>query len=326
MDFNPPFQPFRSTPPLPRKRKFAEEPQDFGLSPPILAGSQPVQSDLQTPFSPQYFGSGTSHFALPQTYDRPTSHQSCYGQPIVQSPSFPYTPSSALQQLKVHSPKTTTYGAYLAIPQPSASPRLPTTPGISAPQTAQTLSHSFNPQLIRTPKDKPSTSSRAGSPNAKAEVKIQGNLMAMTQNWTSEEREARRRLVEFSRGQSGGIVTTTFKAVSLEGCTPNSVCVNCIYWEERDEYFITSVDTIKLLEALVAVRITIEEKNRVRRNLEAFKPLTVSKLNDTDSFFRLIMSFPKPKPRNVEKDVKIFPWSILEPALKKIFSKYVSRT
>jgi hypothetical protein len=149
--------------------------------------------------------------------------------------------------------------------------------------------------------------------------------MAMTQNWTSEEREARRRLVEFNRMQAGSIVTTSFKAVSPEERTPNSACVSCIYWEEREEYFVTSVDTIALLEALVAVRFTVEEKNRIRRNLEGFKPLTVSKLKeDTDSFFRLIMSFPNPKPRNIEKDVKVFPWSILEPSLKKIFGKYVS--
>ena len=149
--------------------------------------------------------------------------------------------------------------------------------------------------------------------------------MAMTQNWTSEEREARRRLVEFNRVQSGSIVTTSFKPVSPDDRTSNNACVSCIYWEERDEYFVTSVDTIALLEALVAVRFTVEEKNRIRRNLEGFKPLTVSKLKeDTDSFFKLIMSFPNPKPRNIEKDVKVFPWSILEPSLKKIFGKYVS--
>jgi hypothetical protein len=344
-----PFQPFVSAPPVPRKRKFTEEPQSFGRSPLKRAASQPVQAKytssamypgLQTPLSgpPQYFGGSTPLFALPQTYDRPTSHERGYGQPLVQSPSFPYTATPTLQQPRVRSPTTTAaYGTYTAIAQPSASPRLPTTPGISAPQMARSPSHTSNPPLIRTTilEDKLSTSSRAGPsrgfnpyaqyPNAKAELKIQGNLMAMTQNWTSEEREARRRLVEFNRMQTGSIVTTSFTAVSPEERTPNSACVSCIYWEEREEYFVTSVDTIALLEALVAVRFTVEEKNRIRRNLEGFKPLTVSKLKeDTDSFFRLIMSFPNPKPRNIEKDVKVFPWSILEPSLKKIFGKYVS--
>jgi len=149
--------------------------------------------------------------------------------------------------------------------------------------------------------------------------------MAMTQNWTLEEWEARRRLVEFSRVQNRSIVTTNFKAVSPEARTPNSACVSCIYWEEQKEYFITSVDTIALLEALVAVHFTVEEKNRIRRNLEGFTPLTVAKLKeDTSSFFKLIMSFPNPKPRNSEQDVKVFLWSTLEPSLKKIFGKYVS--
>lgn len=350
-----PYQPFVSPPPAPRKRKLAEESQGFGRSPPKRAASQPMQpkyttsamyADLQTPLSgpPQYFGSSTPLFALPPNYDRPTSHQRGYGQQLTQSSSFPYTASSTLQQPKVRSPSvttattaTTTYGTYATIGRPSASPRLSTTPGISAPQMARSPSHSSNPPLIRTSilEDKLSASTRAGPskgfnpyaqyPNAKAELKIQANLMAMTQNWTTEEREARRRLVEFTRTQSGSVVTTSFRPVSPEERSPNSACVSCIYWEERDEYFVTSVDTIALLEALVAVRFTVEEKNRIRRNLEGFKPLTVSKLKeDTDSFFRLIMSFPNPKPRNIEKDVKVFPWSILESSLKKIFGKYVS--
>ena len=87
----------------------------------------------------------------------------------------------------------------------------------------------------------------------------------------------------------------------------------------------TSVDTIYLLEQLVNVRVTVEEKNRIRRNLEGFRPLTVSKAKaDSEEFFKVIMGFPVPKPRNIEKDVKVFSWKILSHALKKIISKYVS--
>jgi hypothetical protein len=85
------------------------------------------------------------------------------------------------------------------------------------------------------------------------------------------------------------------------------------------------VDTIYLLESLVGVRFTVEEKNRIRRNLEGFRPLTVSKAKaDSEDFFKVIMGFPAPKPRNIEKDVKVFPWKILSHALKKIIGKYVS--
>ena len=87
----------------------------------------------------------------------------------------------------------------------------------------------------------------------------------------------------------------------------------------------TSVDAIYLLEALVGTRFTVEEKNRIRRNLEGFRPITVSKNKaGSEDFFKLIMGFPNPKPRNIEKDVKVFPWDILSSALKKIIGKYVS--
>ena len=162
-------------------------------------------------------------------------------------------------------------------------------------------------------------------PNAKAQLKLDGDLDKMTEDWTPEEWETRRRLVQFRRSQSGSIITTTFQPVWAAERAPNSICVSCIWWEEKQECYATSVDTIHLLEALVAVRFTVEEKNRIRRNLEGFRPLTISKGKaDSESFFKLIMGFPNPKPRNIEKDVKVFPWKILTHALKKIISKYVS--
>lgn len=88
---------------------------------------------------------------------------------------------------------------------------------------------------------------------------------------------------------------------------------------------VTSVDTIFLLEALLGTRFTIEEKNRIRRNLEQSKPDTIAKTKpETESFFKLLMSFPKPKPRNIEKDVKVFRWKDLELAMLKSIAKYVS--
>jgi hypothetical protein len=174
-------------------------------------------------------------------------------------------------------------------------------------------SHSFNPYAIY--------------PNSKAVLNIVGDLQTMCENWTKDEKAAKRRLVEFQRSQSGSTITTTFKAVAQEERSPNNPCVSCIFWERKRQWYVTSVDTIALLEALVAVRFTVEEKNRIRRNLEGFKPYTVSKAKDEcDDIWRLIMGFPNPKPRNIEKDIKIFPWSIMTSALKKIISKYVSLT
>lgn len=161
--------------------------------------------------------------------------------------------------------------------------------------------------------------------NTKALLKIDGDLNTMADKWTAPEWEAKRRLVQFRRSQAGSVITATFEPVTLEDRIPNSICVSCIWWEEKSECYVTSVDTISLLESLVAVRFTVEEKNRIRRNLEGFRPATVSKTKqDSEEFFKLIMGFPNPKPRNIEKDVKVFPWRILATALKKIIGKYAS--
>ncbi|KAK3064917.1 hypothetical protein LTS18_002668, partial [Coniosporium uncinatum] len=101
--------------------------------------------------------------------------------------------------------------------------------------------------------------------------------MAAVTDWPEDEKKVKRRLVEFHRQQEGSIVHATFKPVFPDERTQGAHCVSCIYWEERGQCFVTSIDTIQLLEGLVAVRFTVDEKNRIRRNLEGFKPLTVSK-------------------------------------------------
>ncbi|GAA5795325.1 hypothetical protein HPULCUR_000681 [Helicostylum pulchrum] len=192
---------------------------------------------------------------------------------------------------------------------------------------------------------------------SKANLKITGDLMEMTYTWTQEEWTNGRRLVEFWKRQGGddddavknssedetiSEVECGFKPIEQEvyqqqrirenlaaqkdaGAKKKSspLVVSCIYWQERNDYFITSVDCIYLLEGLIGVQFTVEEKNRIRRNLEGFRPLTVSKCKpECADFFKLIMSFPHPKPRNIEKDVKVFSWKTLPNALRKIIRKY----
>ncbi|KAK2064028.1 hypothetical protein LY76DRAFT_142148 [Colletotrichum caudatum] len=164
-----------------------------------------------------------------------------------------------------------------------------------------------------------------GSYSNKAVLKIQGKLDSMAVDWTPEEWSNRRRIVMFNKKQTGSTLTTSFRSVNVNERPPNSICISCIWWAEKNECYVTSVDTIYLLEQLVVApaRFTVEEKNRIRRNLEGFRPLTVSKAKaDSEEFFKIIMAFPNPKPRNIEKDVKVFPWKILESALKKIIGKY----
>ena len=167
----------------------------------------------------------------------------------------------------------------------------------------------------------PPGGSGGGAPRAKLE--LHGNLNDMAVGWSHDEWRSGRRLVQFWRRQEGTTIHATFRPILPSQYVPNSIVISCIFREDKNECFVTSVDTIYLLEALVASRFTVEEKNRIRRNLEGFRPITVSKnKRECERFFKLIMSFPNPKPRNIEKDVKVFPWKVLASALCKIIGKY----
>ncbi|GKZ37630.1 hypothetical protein AbraIFM66950_009279 [Aspergillus brasiliensis] len=250
--------------------------------------------------------------------------------PRVPSTQYPGLSGTSQASIRAPSPITPSYSpSFLAVSNDARS----TTYTIGHPlrQQNQASPGRFgNPTLIRT-----STLQQSGAygqtqsfnPYAmcptKAVLKLNGDLDSMTESWSREEREAKRRLVQFTRMQSGSTIHADFKPVAPEDRAPNSICISCIYWDGKDECFVTSVDTIYLLESLVGVRFTVEEKNRIRRNLEGFRPLTVSKAKaDSEDFFKVIMGFPAPKPRNIEKDVKVFPWKILSHALKKIIGKY----
>ena len=202
---------------------------------------------------------------------------------------------------------------------------------------------SVNPGFIRTskiphpsPRTTPAGSSSDGNLNPylryarQAVLELHGSLDAMQANWSPKERAARRRIVRFWREQNGATINTYFRPVRADeqpvSHERNERRISCIYWEERDEYYVTSVDTILLLETLVDFqpKFETEEKNRIRRNLETYKPETLSKGDDdSESFFRLVMDFSNPQARNITKDLKVFQWTMLEQALKKIISKYV---
>lgn len=210
---------------------------------------------------------------------------------------------------------------HTSITRPSLTPSLPMPSGGPPALVRTTSLPQGNPSMGL---GAPGVYSPFGSHN-KAVLHIHGNLDHMAMNWTQEEFENKRRIVVFKKTQAGSRLNATFRAVPVNDRPPNSICISCIWWDERQEAFVTSVDTIHLLEQLVAApnRFTVEEKNRIRRNLEGFKPLTVSKAkSDSEDFFKVIMGFGNPKPRNIEKDVKVFPWKILASALKKIISKY----
>jgi len=248
--------------------------------------------------------------------------------------SFQYSNVSATPQsgLRAPSPLMPSWSpSLMSMSSDIRNPAFASSHSLRPPQGHSTSTGS-NPTLIRTSTLHQSSGfgqTQSFNPYAmyptKAVLKLNGDLDTMADNWTQEEHDAKRRLVQFTRAQSGSTIHADFAPVAPEKRAPNSICISCIYWEGKDECFVTSVDTIYLLESLVGVRFTVEEKNRIRRNLEGFRPLTVSKAKaDSEEFFKVIMGFPAPKPRNIEKDVKVFPWKILGHALKKIIGKYVS--
>ena len=158
----------------------------------------------------------------------------------------------------------------------------------------------------------------------RAVLEILTPLDGMCLGWDSEELKIGRRLVRFSRVQDGFHLKLTCETIKQEDYVEGDAVISCIYRRDTDTCYVTSVDIIFLLENIVGDGFEIEEKNRIRRNLEGFRPKTVSKNRaGSEGFFQQIMDFPAPKPRNIEKDVKVFEWNILPQALEKIIAKYV---
>lgn len=146
----------------------------------------------------------------------------------------------------------------------------------------------------------------------------------MISGWTPEEVACGRRLVLLvvSREAHAHI------RIQARPVPPNSVpphdkhlIISCIRWAEKDSYVVTSVDVLLVLEYLVGELFSIEEKSRIRRNLQFLKPCTVTR-GDNSRLFNLLMSMENPRPRNIEKDLKVFKWTDLFVAVKKVLSKY----
>lgn len=322
-----------------KKRKFSVDEEQLSISAKRVMrqtiAPRPKSSDYGYNYQP--FGGSDSHYSsnteTPRTYGgysyEAPSDTSNFA-PTRQLPrqySYPYSSPETSQHHMPTASQTWTHSH----PSPS------TLGALSSRTTMHSAVHdNLTPTLVRT-----SSLQLQGSPNGrdfnpyslgyttahKAVLNLEGDLAAegLLHNWHHDEQDARRKLIRFYREQKGNTINARFNAVNPNEKHPDAIIVSCIFWKERGEAYVTSVDCISLLESLIGVKFTVEEKNRIRRNLEGFRPLTVSKAKqDSEEFFKLIMSFPPPKPRNIEKDVKVFPWSILHMALKKIIDKYVS--
>jgi hypothetical protein len=164
----------------------------------------------------------------------------------------------------------------------------------------------------------------SGALQVKVTMNCQGDIQSMIHNWTADEMQRMRRLVLMSWTQQYNHLSVSFQPLPARDYIPGMPVLSCIYCKEVDRHFVTSVDVISLLEQLVRARFPVQEKNRIRRNLQSLKPLTVSKSSPKlHNFFELIMDYDSPKPRHVEKDVKVLFWSSVEAAIAKVLSKYI---
>lgn len=157
---------------------------------------------------------------------------------------------------------------------------------------------------------------------------LEDDLMTMTKDWSQVEINDERRLVRFKfRRETPTDYWVTFEAVRKQDFTHEQPIISCIFWREKNIHIATSVDIILILEYLVEQSFTIEEKNRIRRNLQSLKPYTVSRSNKScQRFFNVLMNMEDPRPRNIEKDLKVFKWSDLFNAFNKVISKYSTNT
>lgn len=284
----------------------------------------PITTTIPDPYSNRPHSA-----ALP--YSRTYAPQHQYSQSVQSAPGYGMQqPSNAHLGMSAQQPQQyNSYPSYMTSDRASApaqSHMMTSSSGGSNPPLVRTTALQSSPTAPTHPTAATFNPYAIYPSNSKANLKLDGDLDGMAKNWTADERSVQRRIVRFRRSQAGSTITASFEPVTPEehAHAPGCIYVNCIWWAEKEACYITSVDTIQLLESLVAVRFTVEEKNRIRRNLEGFRPMTVSKTRpDCEEFFKVIMGFPSPKPRNIEKDVKVFPWRILAHALKKIIGKYV---
>ncbi|KAL8725418.1 MAG: hypothetical protein Q9166_007375 [cf. Caloplaca sp. 2 TL-2023] len=278
----------------------------------------------------------------------PYPHRS---RPYTQAPSSRYTPyetmpTNSRRRSSTYSSGTTCSTTSFTSPEPvwisshaavsglAKSTALSSTPSLNAPlMTASTIS---SPPLFRisTRLDVLNKNRKEGDTpltrvphSEEAHLIINGDLNSMLEDWTIEEWKAKRRIVRFWRSQNGSTVTTGFAPVAPEHGQPKIKDISCIWCDQRKTWLITSVDTIRLVAQLVTVdgQVDTPEKNRIRRNVENLQPTTLHKdTPETGDLFRLVMGFTNPKARNIEKAVKVFPWSNLGTAITRIVKKYVS--
>ena len=147
--------------------------------------------------------------------------------------------------------------------------------------------------------------------------------------WSEMEISRGRRIVELT-------ISATEDGKYMCGCRPvievesekvsrdaGNILVSCIYWAAENQFIVTGVDVIYAVESILGVPYNTDQKNRIRRNLEKFNPRTVAKTSGEHyDFFWKIMAYEDPKPRNIEANVKVYPWNLMVDAMERVIEKF----
>lgn len=160
--------------------------------------------------------------------------------------------------------------------------------------------------------------------NMPVKVELDPSFDEMPKNWSEKELLHERRLVQLSIHREGrNVFRVKSEAISPDYgvLEKNVLVISCIRWDEKDAYVLTSVDLLHILENLVGETFSTQEKSRIRRNLQFLRPVTVNRTSSA-RLFNSVMAMENPRPRNIEKDLKVFRWLSLHVALTKVLSKY----
>ena len=169
-----------------------------------------------------------------------------------------------------------------------------------------------------------------GTALGKANLQFTKSVNDMTEDWNDQEMQDGRRLVQFWGRQEGNTIGIQHKVILQQEFEEGNLVVSCLWWPERKEHYFTSVDAIALAEFLLETTFTVPAKNRARRNIAVLNPITLPKVkNDrartvNEKMFVKVMGYPPPKPRTIEKNIKVYRWKDLTSCLEKIIQKYVS--
>lgn len=185
----------------------------------------------------------------------------------------------------------------------------------------------MEPILVRTSTLTPDyIKSNLGIVNRPVLLHVSEEVEKVVKLWSPTELDQERKLVELLIVRDGySDFQILARAPSASPSLPNDgrVVISCVRWEEKGITVVTSVDIISLLEKLVGSSFSTEEKSRIRRNLQFLKPYTITRSSpESRRLFNLLMAMENPRPRNIEKDLKVFKWDDLFVAAQRVLSKY----